>query len=105
MNEEESLTNQFTMLIALRCTLTQSVLLGFRCGDTSSSKKNYLKANLGRALNTETRTAHHAQQSTLTDPLQHACSSNKEETTKEDSRTASVSEQGETTLTDIIHET
>ena len=45
MNEEESLTNQFTMLITLRCTLTQSVPLGFRCGDLSGSTKNYLKAN------------------------------------------------------------
>ena len=44
-NEEESLTKQFTMLITLRCTLTQSVLLGFRCGDTSGSTRNYLKAN------------------------------------------------------------
>ena len=44
-NEEESLTKQFTMLITLRCTLTQSVLLGFRCGDTSSSTRKYLKAN------------------------------------------------------------
>ena len=43
-NEKESLTKQFTMLITLRCTLTQSVLLGFRCGDTSGSTRNYLKA-------------------------------------------------------------
>ena len=34
MNEEESLTNQLTMLITLRCTVTQSVLLGCKCGDT-----------------------------------------------------------------------
>ena len=44
MNEEESPTNQFTMLITLRCTLTQSVLLRFRCGDTSASTRNYMKA-------------------------------------------------------------
>ena len=44
-DEEESLTKQLTMLITLRCTLTQSVLLGFRCGDTSGSTRNYLKAN------------------------------------------------------------
>ena len=45
MNEEESLTNQFTMLITLRCTLTQSVPLRFRCGDSSGWTRNYLKAN------------------------------------------------------------
>ena len=31
--------------ITLRCTLTQSDLLGFRCADTSGSTRNYLKAN------------------------------------------------------------
>ena len=52
----------------------------------------------------QTGTTHYAQQSTLTDPPHQSCSTNKEKTTKEDSRMASVSEQGETTLTDIIHE-
>ena len=65
--------------------------------------------SLGRSGQTclvhkQTGTAQYSQQSTLTDPLHHACSTNKEKTTKEASRTASVSEQGETTLTDIIHE-
>ena len=49
----------------------------------------------------QTGTAHYAQQSILT---HHVCSTKQGKTTKEDSRTASVSEQGETTLTDIIHE-
>ena len=43
MNEEESLTNQITMLITLRCTLTQSALLRFRCVDTWGATRNYLK--------------------------------------------------------------
>ena len=106
-NEEESLTKQITMLIALRCTLTQSVLLGFRCGDTSGLNKKLPESKLGMSLehsgqtclvHKQTGTAHYAQQSTLTDPLHHAYSTNKEKTTKEDSRTASVSEQGRDNL-------
>ena len=56
MSEEESLTNLFTMLITLRCTLTQSVLLGFICGDRYTRLNAKLpESKQGGALNTAGR--------------------------------------------------
>ena len=109
MNEEESLTNQITMLITLRCTLTQSVLLRFKCGDTSSSSRNYLKANWDEPWTQRTdesraprpritRNNQLWQIRYITRVAQTRKNNN------EDLRTASVSEQVETTSTDTIHE-
>ena len=55
MNEEESLTNQCTMLITLRCTLTQSVLFRIQMWRHSRLNKELPECKLGRALNTADR--------------------------------------------------
>ena len=55
MNEEESLTNQCTMLITLRCTLTQSVLFMIQMWRHSRLNKELPESKLGRALNTADR--------------------------------------------------
>ena len=112
-NEEESLTNQFTMLVTLRCTPTQSVLSGFRCGDTSGSTRNYLKANWEEPWTQQTdvsraptnrdcasRATNGSDQSATSD-VWHKQG---EKQQKEDSRKASVSVQEDTTSTDIDHE-
>ena len=92
----------------LRCTATMSVPRGFRqISSWSWERTSYLEASLGMR---KTRIMRHAQQTCFTQlisPLQPCSPTRRKkqrDQPREDSRTASVSEQGETTSTDIGHE-